>query len=134
LKDYADFRGNINSNAAAFQAVEAASSSFSWTNRASVVQALVSLYDSLSLMKSGGTLVSNSKCLHFVFPGLCLPMDTVNTLQKLYGSVSESQARFVEVLEFSYDAIAMISNPQHYFDNQWNTCETKLVDNAIFLM
>ncbi len=134
LKDYGDFRSNINSNAAGFQSVEAASSSFTWANRASVVQALTSLYASLSLMKSGGKLVSNSKCLHLVFPILCLPMDTVNTLQKLYGSISESQARFVEVLEFSYDAIAIIPNPQLYFDNQWNTCETKLVDNAIFLM
>ena len=85
-------------------------------------------------MKTEGRLVSNSKCLHFVFPGLCLPMDTANTLQKLYGSPYETRERFLEVLEFSYDAIATIENPQQYFDDQWNTCETKLVDNAIFLM
>ena len=124
MKDYADFRANMHSNAAGFQSVEGASPSFSWTNRASVVQALSSLYGSLSLMKSGGKLVSNSKCLRFVFLGLCLPMDTVNTLQKLYGSFSESQAKFVEVLEFAYDVIAGIPNPQQYFDNQWNTCES----------
>jgi hypothetical protein len=38
------------------------------------------------------------------------------------------------VLEFSYDIINGIKNPQQYFDNRWNTCETKLVDNAIIMM
>jgi len=85
-------------------------------------------------MKTSGRLVSNLKCFHFVFPRLCLPMDKENTLQKLYGNREETQARFLEVLEFSYDVIAGTQNPQQYLDNQWNTCETKLVDNAIMLM
>jgi hypothetical protein len=42
--------------------------------------------------------------------------------------------KFFEVLEFSYDIINGIKNPQQYFDNRWNTCETKLVDNAIIMM
>ena len=61
-------------------------------------------------------------------------MDKKHTLQKLYGNQGESQLKFREVLELTYDAIAGIQNPQQYFDNQWNTCETKLVDNAIWLM
>jgi hypothetical protein len=133
MKDYADFKSNLQGNSAGFQAVEAASAAFAWTNRVDVIQALSTLYDSLALMKTNGKLVSNAKCLHFVFPDLCPPMDRTNTLKKLYGSTGESKARFLEVLEFSYDVIAGIHNPKQYLDNQWNTCETKLVDNAIIM-
>ena len=85
-------------------------------------------------MKTNGRLVSNAKCLHCVFPDLCLPMDRINTLQKLYGSTYESPARFLEVLEFCYDVLAGIPNPQQYVSGPWNTYPTKLVDNAIFLL
>jgi hypothetical protein len=40
----------------------------------------------------------------------------------------------MEVLDFSYDIIAGIENPKQYLDSQWNTYETKLVDNAILMM
>lgn len=134
MKDFADFMSNLQGNTAGFQVIETASASFSWTNRTAVVQALSSVYQSLALMKTSKRLVSNSKCLHMLFPNLCTPMDTLNTLTKLYGSGYETPARFLEVLELSYDVIAGISNPQQYLDNQWNTCETKLVDNAILLL
>jgi hypothetical protein len=134
MKDYADFKSNLQNNIPAFQAVETASAAFTWTNRVAVVQTLSSLFDSLALMSTNGKLVSSSKCLHFVFPSLCPPMDGANTLQKLYGNTSESKAKFLEVLDFSYDIIERIQNPQQYLDSLWNTCETKLVDNAIFLM
>jgi hypothetical protein len=134
MKDYDDFRNNLRGNLNAFQAVEGASNGFSWANRNAVVHALSNLYDQLSLMQTNGKLVSNSKALHFVFPALCPPMDRTNTLQKLYGNTAESKNKFLEVLEFSYDILGGIQNPQQYLDNQWNTSETKLVDNAIILM
>jgi len=134
MKDYADFKSNLQGNSAAFQAVETASAAFAWTNRVDVIQSLSTLYDSLALMKTNGKLVSNSKCLHFVFPDLCPPMDRTNTLKKLYGNTGESKTRFLEVLDFSYDVIAGIQNPKQYLDTQWNTCATKLVDNAIIML
>jgi len=137
IKDYVDFRSNLQGNTAAFQAIETAAAGFKWTNRAAVVQSMSALYPSLALMKSNGRLVSNSKCLHCVFPDLCLPMDRQNTLQKLYGNIYEGRPgpeRFVEVLEFCYDVLAGISNPQQYVGGPWNTCPTKLVDNAIILL
>ena len=85
-------------------------------------------------MKTSGKLVSNAKCLHYIFPDLCLPMDRTNTLQKLYGNTYESAARFLDVLEFGYDVLAGIQNPQQYAHGSWNTCPTKLVDNAIILL
>jgi hypothetical protein len=134
IKDYCDFKSNLQANTPAFQAVETAALAFSWTNRATVVQSISNLYDSMALMKSSGRLVSNAKCIHFAFPNLCPPMDRQNTLWKLYGSNYDAKSRFLEVLEFSYDVLAGIQNPQQYVQGSWNTCETKLVDNAIVLM
>jgi len=134
LKDYADFKSNLVSNIPAFQAVEITSSSFSWMNRSAVLLALSALYDKLNLMKTGGRLVSNSKCIHYVFPALCVPMDRGNTLQKLYGNTTESKNKFIEILNLSYDTLMSIANPQQYLDKQWNTSEMKLVDNAILMM
>lgn len=134
MKDYADFKNNLQINTRAFQAVETAANRFTWANRNAVVQALSSLYDNLMLMQSNGKLVSNSKALHFVFPDLCPPMDRTNTLQKLYGNTAESRNKFLEVLEFAYDIIGGLQNPHQYLDQQWNTTETKIVDNAIILM
>jgi hypothetical protein len=134
LKDYLDFKKALQGNIAAFQALESAAAAFTWINRGAVVRSISALYNSLSLMKTSGRLVSNAKCLHYVFPDLCLPMDRANTLQKLYGNTYESAARFLEVLEFCYDALAGIQNPQQYVHGSWNTCPTKLVDNAIILI
>lgn len=134
MKAYRDFAENLQANTSGFQAVEVASAGFSWTSRAAVVGSLSRLYDSLHLMQTNGKLVSNSKCLHFIFPSLCPPMDRTNTLQKLYGNINESKSKFLEVLDFSYDVLSGIPNPRQYLDDTWNTCETKLVDNAIIMM
>jgi len=134
LKDYVDFKSALQGNTAAFQTVEAAAAAFTWTSRGGVVQSISALYNPLALMKTSGKLVSNAKCLHYIFPDLCLPMDRTNTLQKLYGNTYESAARFLDVLEFGYDVLAGIQNPQQYAHGSWNTCPTKLVDNAIILL
>jgi hypothetical protein len=114
--------------------VESLVPSFKYNARASIIGALRAAYTSLHLMKTKGRLVSNSKCLHFLFPEVCPPMDRTNTLQKLYGNTAESPAKFTELLDFSYDVLSSIANPGQYLDAQWNTCETKLVDNAIIMI
>jgi hypothetical protein len=141
MKDYADFKSNVQGAAASFQAVESAAAlqSFTLTSRTTVVQAIESLFDSLALMKSQERTISNSKCMHFIFPDLCIPVDN-NTFQKLYKPSSETiwasatKGRFLEVLDFSYDILAGIPTPQQYLDAMWNRNRMKLVDNAIFLM
>lgn len=134
MKDFDDFKHNIQSAVAGFRQVEAVSAWFTWTNRQEVIRRLSELYDALTLMETNGKLVSNAKTLHFVFPSLCPPMDRTNTLQKLYGNTMESKGKFVEVLEFSYDVLNTIPNPSQYLDQEWNASETKLVDNAIIMM
>jgi hypothetical protein len=141
MKDYADFKANVQAASAYFKAVEsaAASQSFTLTNRNAVVEAVSSLFDSLALMKSQERTISNSKCIHFVFPNQCIPVDN-NTFKNLYKPSSDknwapaTKPRFMEVLDFAYDILAGISNPQQYLDSIWNRNLMKLVDNAIVLM
>jgi len=137
MKDYSDFKSNLQGNAAGFTTVAAAAASFTWANRAPVIQSFSTLFDTLELMKTNEKVVSNSKCMHFVFPDLCVPVDN-STFEKLYGTNSKDKDRFLEVLDFSYDILAGIQNPQQYLDPpqnlKWNTCVTKLVDNAIILL
>lgn len=133
MKDFDEFKYNIESNIKFFKAVEDAEKNFTWQNRSGVLEAFSNLYDVLMLMRTKGKLVSNSKALHFIFPSLCPPMDKVNTLNELYGNSGESKNKFLEVLEFTYDVLCEIKNPEHYLDDHWNTSETKLVDNGIIL-
>jgi hypothetical protein len=141
MKDCADFKANVQAASAYFKAVESAvaSQSFTLTNRNAVVKAVSSLFDSLALMKSQERTISNSKCIHFVFPNQCIPVDN-NTFTKLYTPSSANnwapatKPRFMEVLDFAYDILAGISNPQQYLDSIWNRNLMKLVDNAIVLV
>jgi len=60
-----------------------------------------------------------------------MPIDRGNTLRKPYGNINESKGKFLELLEFCYDVLAGIERPQQFQDEKWNSCPTKLVDNAI---
>lgn len=131
MKAFAEFKRNLLDNTAGFQAVEAGLAAKS---REHLIDELLSLYDSLDLMLSKSKFVSNSKCLHFVFPSLCLPMDRENALKKLYGHTMPSRRKFLEILELARHVIEAVDNPKQYLDEKWNTCEMKLVDNAIILM
>src|SRR5262245_25070627 len=133
MKYFCDFKSNLVDSLAASQAVEAA---FAANDREKARKSLMLLYDALDLMKSKRRLVANSKCLHFLFPALCLPIDS-NTLKKLrLGDRSQPKDKetFCEILDFANDVVAEMDNPGQYLDDQWNTCDMKLVDNAISLL
>jgi len=134
LQDYGDFCKNLRGAGQQLQAVEVALPNFTWTSRTAMISALESAYDSLTLMETNGRLVSNSKCLHFLFPAVCMPMDRRNTLTKIYGNGTyESKHKFLELINLAYDVVAGLSNPSQYHDTRWNTCDMKLVDNAIII-
>lgn len=92
------------------------------------------MYSNLTLMKSGGRLVSNSKVLHFLFPASLTPMDGKNTLQFFYGNSGESSNKYMEIIQLTFDIMAMNENWQAYMDNIWNTSVPKMIDNAILLI
>jgi hypothetical protein len=95
---------------------------------------LNSTYKELDLMKTDAKLVSNSKLLHFLFPKLCIPMDTENTLHYFYGNTSGSLKRYIEIIKFSFKIMNMNENWATYLDDVWNTTIPKMIDNAIILL
>ena len=107
--------------------------SFRRGNYKPLLNALGDAYNKLKLMDSSKRLISNSKCLHFIFPEVCMPMDGKNTLFKLYRNNHESCKRYLDITEFVFDVMKRLRNPSNYLDKGWNTCLTKVVDNALIL-
>jgi len=99
-----------------------------------ILMCLERTFSKLNLMESGGRLVSNSKCLHFLFPSICMPMDRTNTLVYFYGNMSESVNKYIEICQFVFELMQSHNNYQQFLDNQWNTTVPKMIDNAIILL
>ena len=104
------------------------------TNSIDIISVLSESYEKLSLMKTKGKLVSNSKLLHFLFPKLCMPMDRVNTLRYFYGNTNESLNKFIEIFKLTQEIEYMPVDWEDYLDDNWNTSVPKLIDNAIILL
>lgn len=134
LKDFDDFKENILSCMLFLQMLDRASEDFNAVNEEDVLSCIESAFSNLALMQTSSRLVSNSKCLHFFFPRLCMPMDRSNTLQYLYGNSSESAKKYGEIMAFCFDVMRQPVDFQRYFDDQWNQTIPKLVDNAIILL
>jgi hypothetical protein len=98
-----------------------------------MLRCLERVYEKLNLMESGGRLISNSKCLHFLFPSLCMPMDT-NTLNYLYGNTGESATKYKEAARFSFEIMSKHKDFDRFRDGEWNTTIPKMIDNAIILL
>jgi hypothetical protein len=135
LKYFDEFKSNILSCSRVLQEIEASLHDFHPANLGVLLDLLQSVFTKLALMESAaGRLVSNSKCLHFLFPSVCMPMDGSNTLRYLYGSTYESATRYREILAFSFEVMAKDIDFAQYLDDQWNQAIPKLVDNAIILL
>lgn len=135
LKDFGDFKDNILSCISDLQALDKAIKDLD-TSKTDVKNLLATAFSKLELMKTSRKLVSNSKCLHFLFPFLCMPMDRGNTLQYLYGNTNESPTpdKYLEISDFCFRVMAQPVDFKPYLDDQWNQTIPKLVDNAIILL
>lgn len=136
MKDFDAFRVSLRNALPELKAVEAAVKKFnpSPDGRTATLDALVAAYRKLELMVTGGRLVSNSKCLHFMFPEVCLPMDGRNTLTFFYGNTHESANKFRAVLDFARDALLQAGDLSRHLDDEWNSTPMKMVDNVIILL
>jgi hypothetical protein len=96
---------------------------------------IADIYENLHVMKTGGRLVSNSKLLHFLFPKLCIPMDSKNTLKYFYGYEAESGRKYMEIMQLGLE---VMGSPEEtwdaYLDDGWNATIPKLIDNAVLLL
>lgn len=133
MKYFDKFKTNIVSCLNQFKLIENFEKN-SNTDSARLISTLTNTYENLSLMKTGGKLVSNSKLLHFLFPKLFMPMDGMNTLSYFYGNTGESLNKYIEIIKFSYGVISRPENWENYLDNNWNTTVPKMIDNAIILL
>jgi hypothetical protein len=133
MKDFDDFKANLISCLDDLILLEMAINT-SDGNRQSIIKPLKVLYEKLDLMVTSLKLVSNSKCLHFLFPSILMPIDGTNTLNYLYGySAYQPVARYIEIIEFSFEIMGKWDF-SHYLDDRWNLSIPKLIDNAIILL
>ena len=91
-------------------------------------------FSELNLMETDGRLVSNSKCLHFLFPSVCMPMDRTNTLKYLYGNTNESVNKYMEITQFSFEIMRATIDCRQFIDDLWNPSMPKMIDNSIILL
>lgn len=133
MKYFDEFKANILSSLKQLSELESLERS-NYLNSSKSISVLRSAYDNLSLMKSGGKLVSNSKLLHFLFPKSYMPMDRQNTLDYFYGNTGESWNKYAEIIEVSFEIMSMPEDWASYIDNNWNVSPPKIIDNAIILL
>jgi hypothetical protein len=134
LKDFDSFRAALLSCLPEFEEIEVRLRDTPRSKFEIFLEPLMHLYSKLELMKTSGRLVSNSKCLHFLFPSLCMPMDKTNTLQYLYSNTYESVDRYLDIIKLSFDIMKRPIQFERYLDDCWNQSIPKLIDNAIILL
>lgn len=134
MKYFDDFKKSLRSAKRELCDIEACASTFNASSTTRILICLRQSFPKLNLMVTGGRLVSNSKCLHFLFPSVCMPMDRMNTLRYLYGNTNESENKFVEITDFSFEIIRETDNCHQFLDDLWNTSIPKMIDNAILLL
>ena len=133
MKYFDDFKKNILSCAPEFQQLEEIERS-NQIDIYRLLRLLNTTYNKLDLMKTNSKLVSNSKLLHFLFPTICMPMDRNNTLMYFYNNTSESENKYLEIIQFSHELIKNNQNFSALVDSGWNTSIPKMIDNAILLI
>ena len=134
MKYFDDFKGSLISCRSELEAIENKLANFDITQEDGMLRLLKNAYSNLELMETAGRLVSNSKCLHFLFPSLCMPMDRVNTLQYLFNNTNESTDRYLDIIRFQFEVMRQSVQFEKYLDDHWNQSVPKLIDNAIILL
>ncbi len=134
MKYFDDFKKSLLSAKRELCELESCILEFSPSAAEQCLTLLQKAYSKLNLMETGGRLVSNSKCLHFLFPSVCMPMDGTNTLNYLYGNTGESVNKYIEITQLSFDIMQTPIDFDQFFDNHWNTTIPKMIDNSIILL
>lgn len=134
MKYFDDFKNSLLSAKRELFELENCVLTFNPNSAQRILICLRQAFSELTLMETGGRLVSNSKCLHFLFPSVCMPMDRTNTLKYLYGNTNESENKYVEITEFSFEVMRATNNCRQFVDELWNTSIPKMIDNSIILL
>jgi hypothetical protein len=80
-------------------------------------------------------LVACSKTLHHILPDLVVPIDRAYTgtfFEKTSDTAFDNNQENTFIFSMKYFAtIARATNPIRFVGKGWNTCQTKIIDNAI---
>lgn len=134
MKYFDDFKSNLTSCLLEFEVIENKSKNLHFALGNEMLDLLKKAYLKLELMETSCRFVSNSKCLHFLFPALFMPMDGSNTLQYLFNNSYESPNRYLDIIKFQFEIMQQPVNLKKYLDDRWNQSIPKLIDNAIILL
>ena len=133
MQTFGVFQSSLLAQAQRLAELDTLSRNFNTDKADTVLQLLQQLYTHINIMQSKRQLVSFSKLMHLLFPQCCMPMDGKNTLEKLFGNKSESWSKYLEVMRFAYHIMDTAPGISEQLDDQWNTCASKIIDNAIVL-
>ena len=95
---------------------------------------LIQLINSLEITRNKSKLVACSKTLHHILPELIVPIDRTYTGTFFGGSdytFQHNQDDFFIFVMDNFATIAKDTNPVQFAGKGWNTCQTKIIDNAI---
>jgi hypothetical protein len=134
LKYFDAFRESILSCLPECEAIEEKEKVFRPEDTDDMLRLLKDVFIRMRLMETAGKLVSNAKCLHFLFPSLFMPMDRTNTLQYLFGNTTESEDRYLAAIKLSFEVMQAPVRYEDYLDDAWNPTIPKMIDNAIILL
>lgn len=134
MKYFDDFKKSLLSAKKELYDVENCALTFNANSAKGTLICLRQVFSKLNLMETAGRLVSNSKCLHFLFPSVCMPMDRTNTLKYLYGNTNESENKYIEITQFAFEIMQATNNCHRFLDDLWNTTVPKMIDNSIILL
>jgi len=100
-----------------------------------IIKELWPLMNSLQINENKTKLVACSKVLHHILPDLIVPIDRTYTgvffNRDYVQAFQEYQARTLSIAMENFVIIARAANPAQYVGKGWNTCQTKIIDNAI---
>jgi len=92
------------------------------------------LMDSLEIVQNLAKLVACSKTLHHILPDLVVPIDREYTRKffRWHGPEFQyGQEKFLFLAIKNFANIARATNPEQFVGKKWDTCQTKVIDNAI---
>jgi hypothetical protein len=107
LKYFDDFMSNLNTCLPHLVSLDSRFKRSGYSKEAYPLIGII--YMNLDIMDSRGRLVSNSKMMHFLFPGRPMPMDGRHTLKYFFNNSSESIHKYLESIDFSFEIMKRFS-------------------------
>jgi hypothetical protein len=92
------------------------------------------IMDTLEINENDVKLVACSKALHHILPDLVVPIDRRYTgafFRKFESGFQNTEEETFLFAMGNFARIANATNPVRYVGRGWNTCRTKIIDNAI---